>query len=129
MSMETLQIASTPKTPFISFDPNKGILEMRGKSIPENSKGFYEPVYAWLEQYRSHPQANTVLEIQLDYFNTSSAKCIADLFKKLDSMHVSGITSITVNWHYNEDDGDMQEAGADFASLLKIPFNLKSFNL
>jgi len=127
--METLQIASTPKTPFISFDPESGKLEMKGKSIPENSKGFFEPIYNWLEQYRLQPKADTIIEIQLDYFNTSSAKCIADFFKKLDNMHVSGLTSITVNWHYNEDDGDMQEAGADFASLLKIPFNLKSFNL
>lgn len=127
--MEKLQIASTPKTPFISFDSDSGILEMRGKSIPENSKAFFEPIYAWIEQYRQQAKPQTILEIQLDYFNTSSAKCIADFFKKLDNLHVTGVTSIIVNWHYNEDDGDMQEAGADFASLMKIPFNLISFNL
>jgi hypothetical protein len=127
--METLQLASTAKTPFISFDPRSGKLEMKGKSIPENSKGFYQQVYDWLDQYRQNPQATTVFDIQLDYFNTSSAKCIADLFKKLEMLHGTGASSVTVNWHYNEDDGDMQEVGQDFQSLLKIPFNLQSFNL
>jgi hypothetical protein len=126
--METLQISSTNKTPSVNFNPSSGILELRGKSIPENSKVFYEPIYAWLEEYSRVPKTNTVVEIQLDYFNTSSAKCIADLFKRFNSMHASGLTSITLNWHYNEDDGDMQEAGADFASLMKFPFHLKSFN-
>jgi len=36
-----------------------------------------------------HSQIRLVLNVQLEYFNTSSSKCILDVFKKLES--VSGI--------------------------------------
>ena len=35
--MEKYSIEGTPKTPSINFDLNGGILEVKGRSIPENS--------------------------------------------------------------------------------------------
>ena len=61
------------------------------------------------------------MNIQLEYFNTSSSKCILDDFKKLETL--SG-TSITINWYYEEDDEDMLEAGEDYQALVDIPFKM-----
>jgi hypothetical protein len=44
MSMEKIEIRETPKTPSVLFDPEQGLFEIRGKSIPENSNGFYTPL-------------------------------------------------------------------------------------
>ncbi len=124
--MNTYKSELTVKTPLINFDAASGNFELKGKSIPENSVIFYKPMMEWLESYVQNPAAKTVLNIQLDYFNTSSSKCIVDLFKKLESITKSG-KDATINWLYNEEDEDMQEAGEDYQSIIKMPFNLVSF--
>ncbi len=125
--MSAYKTEQTVKTPFINLDAATGSFELRGKSIPENSVIFYKPMMEWLENYIQHPAAKTVLTIQLDYFNTSSSKCIVDLFKKLELISKNGKGEATINWLYNEEDEDMQEAGEDYQSIIKIPFQLVSF--
>ena len=124
--MNSYSVEQTPKTPLISFDPGSGNFEMKGKSIPENSVLFYKPLYDWVDQYALTPAAKTVLNIQLDYFNTSSSKCVVDLFKKLELIVKNGKGAAEINWLYDEADEDMQEAGEDYKSIIKIPFNLVS---
>jgi len=121
--MEPIQIAGTPKTPTVNFDSAKGVLEIKGRSIPENSIEFYKPLVDWLDEYSKEPTDNTVVNIQLEYFNTSSSKCILDVFKKLETVH-KGENKVKVNWHYEEDDEDMLEAGEDYQSILKIDFEM-----
>ena len=125
--MELFFSEQTAKTPFIQFDPKSVKFDMKGKSIPENSKVFYSNMFDWLDKYTAQPMPVTNFDIQLDYFNTSSAKCIIDLFKKLESIEKNDKGKVIINWHYNEDDGDMQEAGQDYQSIVKVTFNLISF--
>lgn len=125
--MDPFLSEQTPKTPSINFDPSSGQFNLSGKSIPENTVAFYKPVFDWMEKYMLSPAAKTVLNIQLDYFNTSSSKCIVDLFKKLELLDKSGKGSAEINWKYDEPDEDMLEAGEDYKSIIKIPFNLISF--
>ena len=117
----------TAKTPFINFDTASGIFELKGKSIPENSATFYRPVYDWLDEYVQNPAPSTTLNIQLDYFNTSSSKCVVDLFKKLELIVKNAKGTAIINWLHNENDDDMLEAGEDYKSIIKIPFNIVSF--
>ncbi|HET6226696.1 MAG TPA: DUF1987 domain-containing protein [Bacteroidia bacterium] len=121
--METISIEGTPKTPTITFDINKGFLEIRGRSIPENSIEFYKPLVDWLEKYASKPQNTTNVNIQLEYFNTSSSKCILDVFKKLEAINKSG-SQVVINWFYEEDDEDMLEAGEDYQAIINVPFKM-----
>ncbi len=121
--MKQLIIKATSKTPFIKFDPETGILEIKGRSIPENAIEFYKPLVEWLNEYAENPKEKTEVHIQLDYFNTSSSKCILDIFKKLESIHKKG-HPVVIKWYYEEDDEDMLEAGEDYQSILKIPFEM-----
>ena len=121
--MEKINIESTPKTPSISFDFEKGFLEIKGRSIPENSIEFYKPIVESLEKYGSKPQGTTTVNIQLEYFNTSSSKCILDVFKKLESIHKSG-NQLVINWYYEQDDEDMLEAGEDYQAIINVPFKM-----
>jgi hypothetical protein len=127
MSINTFTSDQTPKSPLINFDPQSGNMQMKGKSIPENSVIFYKPVFEWLDNYIQNPAPKTSLSIQLDYFNTSSSKCIVDIFKKLELISKNGKGEVIINWLYDENDDDMLEAGEDYKSLIKIPFNLVSF--
>ena len=121
--METISIEGTPKTPTINFNMEKGVLEIKGRSIPENSIEFYKPLVDWLEKYAMKPQAKTDVNIQLEYFNTSSSKCILDVFKKLEAIHKGG-NDMVINWHYEVDDEDMLEAGEDYQAIINVPFKM-----
>lgn len=121
--MEKLTIEGTPKTPTIKFDPESGKLLIQGRSIPENSIEFYKPLVDLLEEYTSTPKSNTNVDIVLEYFNTSSSKCILDVFKKLEKIKSEG-SEVLINWHYEEDDEDMLEAGEDYQAIINIPFKM-----
>ena len=125
--MEKINIESTPKTPSINFDFEKGFLEIKGRSIPENSIEFYKPIVESLEKYGSTPSPTTTVNIQLEYFNTSSSKCILDVFKKLESIHKNG-NQLVINWYYEQDDEDMLEAGEDYQAIINVPFKMIMVN-
>ena len=121
--MESISIEGTPKTPTVNFNAETGIIEIKGRSIPENSIEFYRPLVEWLEDYSKGPQKLTTVNIQLEYFNTSSSKCILDVFKKLESIKKAR-NEVVINWYYEEDDEDMLEAGEDYESIIRVPFKM-----
>jgi hypothetical protein len=121
--MEPIIIEGTPKTPTIKFDVKEGVFEIKGRSIPENSVEFYKPLVDWLDIYKESPLGKTVVNIRLEYFNTSSSKCILDVFKKLEAIHKAK-NDVEVNWYYEEDDEDMLEAGEDYESIIRVPFKM-----
>jgi len=121
--MEPIIIEGTPKTPSIKFDAKDGVFEIKGRSIPENSVEFYKPLNEWLDNYMQIPLDKTIVNIRLEYFNTSSSKCILDVFKRLEAIHRSK-HDVEINWFYEEDDEDMLEAGEDYDSIIKVPFKM-----
>jgi hypothetical protein len=124
--METLEITETVNTPYVSLNHTSGILEFKGKSIPENTIKFYGPVKHWIETYSGSPQPNTHLIIYLEYFNTSSAKIIIEMLKKMVALNNDGKTKLQVTWRYDANDTDMLEAGEDMSNLVKHSFTLES---
>ncbi len=121
--MEPLNIEGTAKTPNVKFDSAQGTIEIKGRSIPENSIEFYKPLVDWLEDYSKGPSSLTKVNIQLEYFNTSSSKCILDVFKKLETIYKAK-NEVIINWFYEEDDEDMLEAGEDYESIIRVPFKM-----
>lgn len=121
--MELINIEGTPKTPSVNMNPQTGVVEIKGRSIPENSIEFYKPIVDWLEEYANGPAEKTVVNVQLEYFNTSSSKCILDVFKKLEVLKKDQ-NDVIINWYYEEDDEDMLEAGEDYESIIKVPFKM-----
>lgn len=103
--MDDLYIDDTPSTPEIKFQKS-GNLSIRGKSLPEDPKRFYNPLFKWVEELTTD---NVDIEVQLDYVNTSSSKRIIELLKKIDNN--SKIKHVKMNWYYEIDDPDMLEFG------------------
>ncbi len=121
--MEPISIEGTAKTPTVKFDAATGVMEIKGRSIPENSIEFYKPIVDWLDEYAAGAKETTQVNVQLEYFNTSSSKCILDVFKKLEAIN-KGKSEVTINWYYEEDDEDMLEAGEDYESIIRVPFKM-----
>ena len=49
--MKNIHIEATKYTPEILLDPENCVIEIRGKSYPENTFEFYKPVIEWLEEF------------------------------------------------------------------------------
>lgn len=116
-------VEASPKTPTVDFDANTGVLLLRGRSIPENSIDFFQPINNWVDKYCEQPKQETTLQIRLEYFNTSSSKCILDLFRRFERLN-NGQSKVTVEWFFETDDEDMEEAGEDYQAIVGLPFNM-----
>jgi hypothetical protein len=119
--MEILNLEGTSDTPKIILDKGNKIFEISGRSLPEDSVEFYKPVLAWIGNYAKEPLAATSFTFRLEYFNTSSSKLILDVLSALEE-----IPGMQIEWCYQEDDEDMEEAGKEFSELVEIPFSYKT---
>ena len=121
--MNSVNIRATAKTPKIDFNPEVGLLEIKGRSTPEDSRVFYKPLIAWCEEYASNPAARTIVDVSLEHFDTSSSKGLLDLIKRLRCIRDME-KEIEVVWHYESDDADILEAGENFEHITGIPFRM-----
>jgi len=123
--MENLIISKTNYTPDINFDVNTGILNISGKSYPENTFEFYAPITSWIAEYvKSTSNEKLVFNFELTYLNSSSLKSYFDILDILEEAHNKG-SSIEINWIYESDDDIIEETGEDF----KEDFESLVFNL
>lgn len=120
--MSNLFQEGSTKTPYINFDAEQGVLEMKGRSIPEVASEFYQPLLDWINQYMGEPKRETNVSLMFEYFNTSSSKCILDVFKLLEDLHKSGKSVVNITWNYTEEDEAMYEAGMEYQALVSMKF-------
>ena len=119
----SISIEASVKTPSIDMDEIMGSISIKGISIPEDPHEFYFPLIKAIEDYRTSPAEKTALNLQLEYFNTSSTLIIRNLIK--DLRMIKEQTELVVNWFFESDDEDMKEAGEEFKLLFSdINFNV-----
>jgi hypothetical protein len=122
--MEPISREATMKTPSIEFDSVQGLLEIKGRSNPENTLDFYRPLVAWVDEYVQNPAEKTIVNIHLEHFNTSSSKSILEVFRALEPIHKIKKGEIVVNWFYEDDDEDILEAGENYEAITGLPFRM-----
>ena len=122
--MESLYIQGTSHHPEVKFDFSSGILELNGRSLPEQVLTLYQPILQWIEEYTaSKKEQPTTFKINLDYINSSSSKYLLEILKRLNDFHNAGNT-IKVEWLYDEYDEDQEESGEEYQELLDLEFIL-----
>lgn len=121
--MESISRQATPKTPSIEFDPVQGLLEIKGRSNPENTLDFYRPLVAWVDEYVQSPAEKTTVNVHLEHFNTSSSKSILEVFRALAPIQKAN-REVVINWFYEDDDEDILEAGENYESITGLPFRM-----
>jgi len=111
--MNKLELKGTKYTPEIIMDADSGVITITGKSYPENTFKFYQPVSEWLENYLENTTNDkTIVNLDLPYFNSSSSKFFFDFLDLLDDAKESD--KIEVNWIYHQDNHSAEEIGQDF---------------
>lgn len=129
--MKKLYISPTQTTPEISFSPGENIYFIRGNSSPEDVRSLYYPVIEWVKDLVSAIiNGNSlnysidnpiVLTIDLEYFNSSSAKFLFDIFNELNQLKPTGIP-VKIEWYHDKEDPDMLDAGNDISSMVGMEF-------
>ncbi len=122
--MNRLTIIGDEKQAGVDFDPSSGNLKLSGRSIPEDSVDFFGPIIEWVKLYGEDPQPKTVVDVYLEYFNTSSAKLILDIFKEVEHIHSSGKSKVVIRWKHDKGDLDIMEAGKDYSIIVAVPFEV-----
>ena len=124
--MERLFIERSEDTPEIVFDKEKGIFEITGLSLPENSFEFYEQPLNWLKEYIKNPNDLTVFNFRLDYFNSSSSKEIVEILCELEKL-IPVKKDVVVDWYYNKEDELFASKAEEFMTIIAIPFQLRPY--
>lgn len=125
--MKIIDIKPTEKTPKIILDDEELVFEMSGHSRPENVRDYYHVIETLKKFYTDtlqHPPYKDYLiklKFKMGYFNSASAKLIADIFLSADEF-VTKNCNIKAYWFFNEKDDDMLEAGEYFNEIVeKLP--------
>jgi hypothetical protein len=131
--MQELHISPTSSSPEVHFSPEENIFLIRGISSPEDVRAMYYPVIEWIRNYVNEllltklKNKNTkggvplIFKADLEYFNSSSAKFLYDIFMELQRLIPADVPFI-VEWLYEKEDIDLKEAGSDIASLAGMEF-------
>jgi hypothetical protein len=119
--MEELKILPTKNTPEVLLNPG-GIIRIKGRSIHENVNDFFQPVEEWISNYVRTPADVTSVDLNLEYFNSASAKIFIHILQKVTYVSLKHKKFI-INWYYEDGDDDILERGEYFASVLDVRFN------
>ena len=127
--MQPYTVDSTDSTPKIILDPDNKVFEISGISRPENVRECYEPVIDWFEdfgnQLKNYEFSNSgeliTFKIQLNYFNSASAKFILDVLMEINKLYNQGM-NLKIDWHYDEGDDDMKEVGEELSEIVDFDF-------
>ncbi|RLD77714.1 MAG: hypothetical protein DRJ10_11460 [Bacteroidetes bacterium] len=127
--MENLEIEGSHKNffiPSVNFNAKTGICEITGESFLEDTVEFYRHLVDWLDNYIEDVKGPMALIIKLSYFNTSTSRSILDILNLLKDYEDDG-GEVVVNWHFDENDVDMEEDIDDYIidtglDINKIPY-------
>src|SRR3954469_5824556 len=90
----------TDRSPAIDFDFEKGSFRMSGESYPEDAAGFFGPLLQAMREFVSNaPVIPATLDIEMAYFNSSSAKALMNLFQLLEGAAAAG-RKVEINWRF-----------------------------
>ena len=122
--LEALIIPAEIDKPEVKFDPQNDTFEISGKSMPEDVKQFFDPIIDWLEKYAENPIDQTTISVNLNYFNSSTARKMVEVFSVLEEIIDSG-KKAGIIWQYNANDELMKERGEEYQMILDVPVEMK----
>jgi hypothetical protein len=125
--MRKLIIEKSTSTPKVILDPENKIYQISGESRPPDVRDFYTQILSWLDDFSLHliksddKKEPVVFNFNFEYFNSSSAKLILDIFKVLAGLRMKGF-NIVIKWYFEKEDIDMLETGKEMSHIVKFPF-------
>jgi len=114
--MRPLIIEESGYTPKVQFLP-EGQLSISGKSLPEDTAKFYEPLLEWINECNLE---KITITVRLDYMNSSSAHQISKFL--MCAKNNSNIKNCTIEWYHEASDEDSLDFGKELEYLTDFEF-------
>ncbi|MCF8192477.1 MAG: DUF1987 domain-containing protein [Burkholderiales bacterium] len=111
--MSVLLIPATQRTPELAFDPDAGHLRIAGESFPEDVNAFFDGPMGRVNEWLDESQGPVLLDFQMIYLNSSSAKVFVKLLVRLDAQAALG-RDCRVRWWHDAEDFNIRELGEEF---------------
>lgn len=124
--MNNLMISASKDTLGIACDAQNGEINMDGNSYPVDAAEFFSPVFDWLDNYITDIKCEIILNLRINYLNSSSTKCLFDIIDRVEEYFNSG-GKVQVKWYYKSNDKDIEETGKEFQEDMEVPFELISY--
>lgn len=105
-------LEETKNTPKITFKSSEKHMNIVGRSFPENAKKVYQDLFDWADSIKVN---ELTIDFYLYYISSSSVIALLDFLKKISG----NISSLKINWSYDDDDDDMKKIGEDYALIIK----------
>jgi hypothetical protein len=122
--MEKLVIQEELKNcPGIYYFPGSNMLELIGRSIPENPEQIFKRLDEWISLHFENNEELSI-NIRLEYINSGSSKYLYEILKRLTLIGRSGKV-IKIKWLYEEDDEAMLELGEHYRDTAGIPLEIQ----
>ena len=119
----SFHVEETKTTPSIHIE--HGEISIKGRSIPEDSFEFYEPVLEACEKYTLKPAKHTAVNIHLEYVNSGSKKFLTNILTILEASYLDG-NGYEITWTHESDDEAILDLGKDLRSIIKIPISIQT---
>ena len=122
--MEKWTIEATQRTPLVLLDRQESVLKLEGRSYPEEGMDFYEPIIVRFKSLQGSEDPIRMIHIRLEYYNSSTAKALSDLFQALGIAKNAG-HAVKVIWEFEEEDDGMQEDIDMFVESFDLDFDIR----
>lgn len=127
--MKDLIISSDRNTPKVTWSLTDMKFEISGKSFPENTRKFFEPLFDWIEDLKAYADnlsgKSLTFRFELEYINSSSIMAIMKIINELNDIHNK--CDVSIKWYYEDGDDDIMSIGMDYKELSVLPFEIISF--
>ena len=120
-----LIIAPTLSTFGIEFLYSKGILKFSGKSYPDNSGLFFDPLLAWVDNLINSGHKKIRVEFAVSYFNTSSSKYLFQIMLRLKQYQQQG-KQLDFVWHLPSNDEETAETWKEIMEELQLEYTMSN---
>jgi len=112
-----MKFKGNDELPSLELNEDEGTIKIWGRSTGIEAKAdFWGPLLDKLDIYLNDPR-DIVVSIEMEYFATSSAKEMLEMFSLLArKVIVNNKRKVLVKWI--SDDEDMEEAGEDYQSMV-----------
>jgi hypothetical protein len=110
--MPKLMIQETDNSPKVILCTDTKLIEFEGKSYPENTFEFYQPILKWLETCFLDNDEKMAVNFKFTYFNSATTQIIYDILDLMQE-HKSKISCI--HWYYDENNENSIEDYEDYS--------------
>ncbi len=122
--MERWTIEATDRTPSVVLDRQDSFLKIEGRSYAEEGMDFFDPIILRFKTLEDSDNPVKTIHIRLEYYNSSTAKAIAELLTSLNKAKTNG-HDVKVIWEFEEDDDGIQDDIDMFLDTFELDFDIR----